>query len=197
MVDIAEYRRYVSLLVHYACGGKDGRAETDPIYQDVTEGRDTGAYRAQYSSCGDLAHWLYARLGVRSRWVNRTELGHYRTGMNVSNIAFHPAAVKPAVDALFAPGDVLVVWSRPDTLDSHAIVVMDHQPPFLYTGEYGQPGGALKTRQVSTASGKPRIGSRTIQRCLPLLSVLETAERLGDLTEPDRPLISACEAYPP
>lgn len=195
MVDIDEYRALVRLLVPYACGA-EGRAETDPIYQDVTEGRDTGAYRAMYSSCGDLAHWLFCRLGLTSPWVNRAELGHYRTGMNVSNIAYHPKALTPAVDAAYATGDVLVIWSRPDTTDSHVIVVLDHQPPYLYTGEYGQPGGALKTRQVNGITGRPRIGTRFIQRVLPLQSVLELAAERGELTEPDRALIDACVAYP-
>lgn len=195
MLDIEEYRAFVRLLVPYACGA-EGRSETDPIYQEVTEGRDTGAYRAMYSSCGDLAHWLYCRLGLTSPWVNRAELGHYRVGMNVSNIAYHPKAITPASDALYATGDVLVIWSRHDTTDSHVIVVLDHQPPFLYTGEYGQPGGALKTRQVNAITGRPRIGTRFIQRLLPLAAALELADRAGELSEPDRKLIDACVAYP-
>ena len=195
MLDIAEYRAFTHLLIPYACGA-EGRAETDPVYQEVTEGRDTGQYRAFYSSCGDLAHWLYARLGVRSKWCNRAELGHYRVGMNVSNLAYHECARVPANDALFAQGDVLIIWARPDTTDSHVIVVLDHQPPFIYTGEYGQPGGALKTRQLNGITGRPRIGTRFIQKVLPLASVLELASVRGELTEPDRQLIDACVAYP-
>jgi hypothetical protein len=40
---IAEYRSLARKLCEFACDGYNGRPESDPVYQDVTEGRDVGA----------------------------------------------------------------------------------------------------------------------------------------------------------
>src|SRR6187402_1659302 len=84
--DESAWQEAVLALARYACGYEKGRSKDDPIYAMVTEGRDVGEFRKQYSSCGDLGHWILERLGVRERWVNRKSLKQYMVGANVSRL---------------------------------------------------------------------------------------------------------------
>lgn len=165
-------------LLEYACRGNKV-AESDERYRQVTEKRDFGA---GYSSCADLAHWLYFRLGVRERWVNRDEHLDWVMGANVSKLAWSCPQARKYDGELLEPGDVIIVWSRPG--DEHVICVIESHGDILYTAEYGQPGGALKTRKV--VDGK--IGHRRIQRWLPLRDVLAAAQANGRLVDADEPV---------
>jgi hypothetical protein len=174
-----EARRTLALAyLDIATNGTSGRHEGDPIYIAVTEARDTGK---AYSSCGDLAHWLLYRLGLRCDWLNRAEGLNYRAGRNISKLAFScPVARGPKDGELYSPGDVLLVWNRPDGTDAHAIVVSHHCSTNLETAEYGQPGGARRNHTI--VSG--RIGARRIQRVIPLEDALQSAEASAQLVEP-------------
>ena len=78
-------RAFASEFLNYACGRwTGGRTESDAVYQQISEGRDVGAMRASYSSCGDLAHWLLFRMGCRSPFINRNEHLGWRVGQNIS-----------------------------------------------------------------------------------------------------------------
>jgi hypothetical protein len=176
--------------LEHACGGPGGRDERDPVYRAVTEGRDTpGAkpgQRGYYSSCGDLAHGMYEWLGVRLPWVNRASLGQYRPGWNVSCLTSAESARYPEPGDVYDPGDVVLVWDRLDTGDAHVICVVEHVPGdgVVLTAEYGQPGGALRTRTWTpgtpgVAGRAPRIGGRSVRLVLPLFDVLDEAERAG------------------
>ena len=172
-------RKLAVQLVEYACDGDRGRSETDPIYTEITEGRDVGAMRRRYSSCADLAFWMLFRLGVRLPLVNRHEHRGWRVGMNVAMLVGARECRPVLATERLKPGDIVVVWNRQDTQDAHVLVVIDHERDTLLTAEYGQPGGALKMRHFRAGL----IGSRRAQRIIPLASVLRSAHLKG-LLEP-------------
>lgn len=174
---------YVKSLITWACGPPKGRDENDPIYQQVVEGRDVGTYQKSYSSCGDLCHWMLYRLGVRSDLVNRDENGGWQQEKNISKLAFSQAASNVTPSTSYKPGDIIIIWNESNGTDAHAIVVTEQNGSSLSTGEYGQPGGAEKTRTITTKDGKPFIGKRQIQKVIPLETVLELARQNGELAD--------------
>ncbi len=190
------------LLVH-ATNGFVGRLENDPIYQTVVERRDSGAMQKSYSSCGDLAHWFYARQGIRAPWLNRAELGQYRNGQNISLLqSMNPLAAARIDPAGFAAGDVLLIWSeqhRPDANgrdtygnDAHCIVVAgDLQNNVLPTAEYGQPGGKYCMRSPTQYGAHWLIGSRQIQRRYSFELLLQIADAKVWLGLPDLALLNS------
>lgn len=175
-------------LLTVACNGEAGRDEDDPVYQFVTEGRDVGAMQKKYSSCGDLAHWLYWTMGVRLPWVNREPNGGWRVGQNVSLLAWCPQAQSCDNVLRFEPGDVVIIWGREDTSDAHVMVVLEQESPqVLLVAEYGQPGGRVNRR--SRLGGK--IGARRLRRHIPLEAVIAAAEEAGQLEPIDGPAVLA------
>ena len=182
-----DYRALAAELVEYACGGSDGRPETDSVYQAVTEGRDRGAMQRRYSSCGDLAHWLLYRLGVRLPFVNRAEHQGWTSGVNVSRLAFERFAdIDPGRTARFLPGDIGIVWSTPEATDAHVFVILeDAQPDALLVGEYGQPGGHVGARRVGYDHGLLFMVARAVHRVLRLDRVLDAADSAGVLAPPE------------
>jgi hypothetical protein len=159
------------LLIH-AVNGATGRPHVgDPVYREVTEGRQDqeiaarkrwekadpakrGPRPVRYSSCGDLPHWLYWQLGVRLPWVNRETNGQWRVGQNLTLLTWpgNRLARKVTGDVKLddlrelTTGDVLY------TIGSYAHVrcVVDYDPATatMTTAEYGMPGGKLKTRKL-------------------------------------------------
>jgi hypothetical protein len=191
MRPLLEYTALAVELVHYACGYGKGRPEGDPVYDAVTEGRDKGSARRGYSSCADLAHWLYYRLGVRSPWVNRAEHQGWKRGANVWKLAGEaPHVADPFPSTRFGAGDVGIIWSKPDTTDAHVLVVLDDQQPrALYVGEYGQPGGHIASRMTGyNQRDRISIGPRVLHRALFLDVVLSRAEADGELEEAETAL---------
>jgi hypothetical protein len=172
-------------LLEWACRGTAGVSEQDPRYVEVTEGRDFGA---GYSSCADLAHWLLYRVGVRSPWINRAEHTGWKTGVNVSRLAYSVPRLMCRTEtpgSVFDCGDVLIVWNKPDGTDAHVMVVYeyDHRTVTLTVAEYGQPGGHIKERPLVARNGHLYIGQRQIQRWLPFACVTNVASELGQLSE--------------
>lgn len=175
----------------HACNDMAGRPESDPVYQIITEHRDKGVMQQKYSSCGDLAHWMLWRLGFRVKQLNREErvrsepsAGYgWRVGQNVSQLVALSNALKldsPLVDDLasYDAGDVLVVWQLQSTADAHVICpTAGYLNGVLPTAEYGQPGGELRLRRLSTEltgslSGRFMVGTRTAQVWIPLPKLL-------------------------
>lgn len=179
---IDAYRLLAARLLSHACNGSFGRSEQDEVYQQVTEGRDRGAARASYSSCGDLAHWLLYRLGVRESWVNRAEhFRGWRSGQNIADLCWPPCPSRRMhVAERFGTGDILVIYREPDSRDAHALVVLDHDGDHVLSADYGQPGGALRTRRLSGQD----LGGRTVQHVLTLPMALT-----GSLAPPDWTLL--------
>lgn len=180
-MNISERRQLALEYLAAATNDDKGRCEGDQVYIAVTEERDTGR---SYSSCGDLAHWLLYRLGVRLSCVNRAEHRGWRSGANISWLAFGCVATRnPMVSEQFSPGDILFIWNRPDGTDAHALVVREHNGAELLTAEYGQPGGAQCRRTFL----KGKVGNRKLQKVLPLADVVMLAGSRGELVEPQSP----------
>lgn len=175
MNQIDELRALALQYLDLATDGDRGRGEADPIYQAITEGRDRGAF---YSSCGDLAHWLLFRLGVRHQLVNRAEGRGWRVGRNISRLCWsNPYVRPPRPGERYRAGDILVVWNDPTGTDAHALVVREHVGSLIHSADYGQPGGAQRARLLS----RGMLGDRKLNRVLPLARVIDGERAAGAL----------------
>jgi len=191
------WRSAAVALCEHACGYDAGRAKDDPIYVEVTEGRDGPGpkQREKYSSCGDLAHWLYKRLGIREPFVNRTDdgaHGPWRSGENVSRLwgGACPFDRVPPADPLWVPepGDVLLIWNT--GFDAHVMVALGlDRAGKLRTANYGaggmsplvSPGARIGANTITRQRTGPFYGARRIQRFLPLAEAVEHITVAPDL----------------
>lgn len=187
--DLEWFRAQSLALLDYATNQELGRPESDPVYREITEGRDFGK---GYSSCGDLAHWLYFRLGVRADWLNREEHAGWKVGVNLSRLWNKcPQARPPIAGECYQPGDVLIHWEKPQGTDGHVLVVREHRGEVLHSADYGQPGGARRARHMSvTKSGVVVLGQKRLRYVLPLADVLAAAEARGELDTVKPPPVS-------
>ncbi len=182
-----------------ATRGTRGRRQYDPLFEAVTEKRQT----AKYSGCADLAHWLLYRLGFRQDWVNRWEHKGWKVARNLSLLCCreaggaNPVAMPPVVGQAVGPGDILVVNVQAPAR-SHVVVIADQgvlgDGAALGTAEYGQfdakygrASGKMFKRSVRVAkSGKIRLGSSSVDSLLSLERLLrETAQTV----DPDDPRV--------
>lgn len=177
------YRRAACALAEYACGYDAGRGKDDRVYVAVTEGRDGpgGAIRRGYSSCGDLAHWLLERMGVREPWVNRASLGQYRVGANVSTLAFGAPCARSSIEE----GDVVVVWNDPRGADAHVMIALGWIGDTLRTANYGA-GGMSSAAWPGARLGGARVafgnyGKKRIQRVLSWVDLMPLCRAPADL----------------
>lgn len=193
------WQRAAIALCEYACGYAVGRSKDDVIYKEVTENRDGPGpeQRKRYSSCGDLAHWFYRRLGIRETWVNRTDdnmYGPWKPGANVTQLwgSACPFDQVPPNDPnwLPGPGDVVLIWNTGN--DAHVMVSLgvDETGQFR-TANFGaggmspsaSPGSKINsTTKVTWKDGKPFYGSRQIQRYLPLSEAIKHVTVKPDLS---------------
>ena len=172
MISAGLWREGCASLAEYACGFGAGRSKDDPIYAQVTEGRDVGAMRARYSSCGDLGHWLLWRLGAREAWLNRSALGQYRIGQNISLLAAQGRA--PTPEWIPARGEIVLVWNNPQGADAHCCVVLGYGAGVLRTANYGaggmsaaaSPGARISSASCRLVTGHWQYGLRRVQRVL-------------------------------
>jgi hypothetical protein len=192
--DISLWQMAAVALVEYACGTTPhGRDKDDPVYQAVTEGRDVAPFRAKYSSCGDLAHWLLERLGLDEPWVNRRSLGHYRVGMNVSDLSACPIhSVPHGADWAPRPGDILEIWNAASGSDAHVCVYLGpgSTPGKARIGNYGAggmnsaawPGSNISDSALVWTDGVWVLGHRHVQRRIQLADAVRLAKKPADLT---------------
>ena len=148
------WQRGAVALDEWACGYDQGRSKDDPVYlRDVCEGRDFGAARARYSSCGDRFHWRQFRLGVREDWVNRAQHKGWKVGQNISKIASIPWAAgygKPLPEFLdLLPGDELLIWNNPKGTDAHSLSITQVSLLDVTTN----PGGGVKLTTANYGAG--------------------------------------------
>jgi len=181
--------------------GKPPRS-ADPIYGYVTENRQAWSHRwgTFYSSCGDLCHSMLWHLGVWTPDVNQDRndrlpllrprhpegFRRWRVGANVSMLESMPGVRAAEPGDRYQTGDMLRVGETNATV--HVLVVLDHNGGDITTADYGQPGGALKTRKFRVQLGRPRLGARVIARHMPLWRIVTAAAdsgALGEATLPD------------
>lgn len=173
-----------------------GVTVSHPVYRAVTEGRDPGPV---YSSCADLAHWFLFRMGVRSKWINRQEHRGWKTGINVSALAFScPVARPPKKGELLKRGDVAIIWNQPQGHDAHVFVVDDFDGDVCRAWDYGQAAVNPERWDKSMIEGKRTIkalrgltdgawmvGARKLQRVLALPEVMSHCQAAGELAPAD------------
>jgi|SRR6478735_2320309 len=191
------WRAAAVALCEYACGDGAGRTKDDPVYLEVTERRDGPGpdVRSKYSSCGDLAHWLYKRLGIREAWINRTDdgvFGAWNPGANVALLWGDRCPIDqiPPNDPSFMPdaGDVVLIWNT--GFDAHVMVALGRDGTNLRTANYGaggmsplaSPGAKVASKPLTFAHGKPFYGTRQIQRYLPLSAAIQRISAPPDLS---------------
>jgi hypothetical protein len=191
------WRAAAVALCEYACGNRIGRSKDDDVYKEVTEGRDGPGpdRRRRYSSCGDLAHWLYKRLGIREPWLNRTDddaFGPWKPGANVSRLwgGSCPFDEVPPDDPDWMPeaGDVVLIWNT--GIDAHVMVSLGREGGELRTANYGAsgmsplafPGAKIASKRLTFQHNKPFYGTRQIRRFLPLARAIEHITVQPDLT---------------
>lgn len=185
------YRRLAVALCEYACG-PNGRDKNDPVYVEVTEGRDGPGpeQRRHYSSCADLAHWMLQRLGVTASWVNRKP--SWRAGKNVSLLAWNLWAKQDGFDGAWRPkpGDILIIWSLPDTSDAHVCVCLaEPKDGHIRTANYGAGGMSAAVSPGCRISDSPLrwdgrhwiLGKREVHRHISISDVLSLITRKADI----------------
>lgn len=164
---VHEFRKRAVAWLEYAC--LPPAPLDSPRHLEIKEGRAGKGY----SSCGDLAHWMLFRLGVRLPWINRKEHLGWTVGVNVSRLV---ARAVPYTGQKLEGGDIIVIandWPR--GRDAHVVCVIDHflETNQLATAESGLPGNGLQTRALPM--------KRKIRVVLPLAKVLQEAEEAGQL----------------
>jgi hypothetical protein len=186
-------------LCRFACNGDSGRGKDDPVYRDVTEGRDGPGplQRREYSSCGDLPHWMLERLGIREKWVNRESLNQYHVGMNIVELGYgcpiSHAAPTAADWAGPGPGDICEIWNGAQGQDAHVFVCLgpsDKVDGKLLTANYGAggmsealwPGARLSNSSFTHTEVGWYIGTRKLQRIIRLADYVPLITAQPDLT---------------
>lgn len=195
-LNIAEINKRVEAMrwCEIAVDSNSGVTVSSPIYKAVTENRDPGP---DYSSCADLAHWMLFRMGVRSKWINRKEHLGWKSGMNVSLLAYTcPASRPPRQGEILHRGDIMIVWTKPKGQDAHVDVVeaFDPDTKHVQSWDYGQAALNPDTWNASMTEGCRRenklyadaehnwwVGSRKLQRVIPLMEVLAHCQTAGEL----------------
>lgn len=167
-------RRAAVALARHAIGGKTGRDVGDPVFEEVTEGRRKaneerrarGSNEVAYSSCGDLAHWMLRRLGVRDeRFVNRNDDGGDHPWSfigphnNVTMLDQSGLIVRHRIspELIPGPGDIIFMMNAHG---GHVAVVLSWDETDHLTGggsvtsaDYGQPYARERERAITRDRG--------------------------------------------
>ena len=158
------------------------------IAEAVTEGRNGDSVRQnwKHSSCGDLCHFLWYQLGVRSSWLNRSANGNYRIGGNLSQIHKHPSFQRADTfdDVQLQVGDVIFIDAQPNR--AHVEVVMHHDPKAgrMAVATYGQDFNKVSNdgrMRRYTCRGRMIRGGRHAFGFLRLADVLQRADAAGEI----------------
>lgn len=201
MAPVELWRIGIAELARWACGYEQGRGKLDPVYVEVTEGRDKKHDWKFYSSCADLGHFIAKRCGVREAWVNRDDDNVHGPWERVKNVG-KLAIASRAPRAAYAPelGDIWILsntWLSPNPKeagkDAHVCVCLGPTPgtPGEYlTANYGAsglqvvefPGAKLSSK---TWDGK-RYGSKLLAEVLEVPDLVARASVKPDFSGPER-----------
>lgn len=179
-----------------ATNGDAGRWKGDPVFEHVTEGRQTwwlvNGKRRDYSSCGDLPHETFFNLfGARayqaptlkefySRWMNRKEAYGWKVGWNIVKLQLTGKAWRKFTKGDFDPkrGDALLIGEYGA---EHVAIVesVDRTSSTYVTHDYGQfnamlgkHGGKRCTRKFGQGKdGRIWVGATTLAR--PAIGVVD------------------------
>lgn len=177
---IEDYSTVACRLAMWAVNDTKGRPHLgDSVYEFITNGIQPIAIKQgwNFSSCAFLPLFIYECLGINLNWVFRDKPNNPPSNP-LSRIAWAPESIA------FKPGYVL---QRGDTLqtgsngDSHVSLILGFDSELLRSADYGQPGGALRTRYIRESHGSMfvenvRTGRRKpARRVLPFASALESA----------------------
>lgn len=173
-------RELAAAFLEMAAKDWQGRRQFDPIFDAVTERRQSKSY----SACGDLAHWLLYRLGFRCAWINRAEGRGWRVAKNLSLLCAHEAggantlARRPLWGQTVDAGDVLVTNAR-DKWRAHVAVVMGAaivEPGGRvmlaeyghFDADHGRASGKMSAHEFSKAGQTIMLGSSVLDSVLSL-----------------------------
>lgn len=189
-----DWRIAVVALDEYACGYDKGRSKTDPVYQEVVEGRDVPSVYEHYSSCGDRAHWRAYRIGIRQPWVNRKQYKGWKSGRNISALAFEcHFAHEPDANWVPSIGDEMLIWNNPQGMDAHSLSIVKPGDGVATTANYGAggmnasafPGAKIGTAALVHKNGVWHYGTRQVHRVLRLEDQIAAVTETPDFTGPD------------
>lgn len=173
----------VALAMH-ATGAPAGRIVGDPVFESVTECRQSanqarraaGSPERAYSSCGDLAHWVLTMLGCRDEsLVNRTDDGGSHPWSfvgarnNISILDGSPLKIRAAQHPDENPGDGDILFLN-NPSGGHVCVVRrwSNDEQIAWTEDYGQPYARSRTRKLERHPASPGISQITLDS-LPLI----------------------------
>ena len=195
---IEHWRIGISQLASWACDyGSFG--QLDPIYVEVTEGRDTRGAWQRYSSCADLAHFIAKRAGVRQSWVNRTDDdfgGDWVSGLNISKLV--KPAVAPAADYAAGLGDIWILSNTwPSGSDAHVCVCLGpnpQDPNEILSANYGAggmqnveaPGAKIAGHELRKTAGRLRYGAKALVMVLSVPNLVGRVSVKPDFSGPER-----------
>lgn len=203
--NVNAHRRLAYALAWHAVGGEAGRPQyDDPVYEDVTLGlqndaRDQGWF---FSSCAFLPHWIYEQLGLDEV----PKIGRSRTAdQPLSRLAWNPLAEAITPDTELLTGDTVQIGSNGD---SHVMVVREYTPPsngqpgVLESFDYGQPGAALRRREVTRSGNQllvhqPDMHSRPLRRRLDLAALVAAAPTVPESLAVGPELAALWKEVPP
>ena len=196
-------RRYARAKARFACGGSKGRGKLDPVYVDVTQGRDFKGNWEKYSSCGDLLHWHAEEMGVDEPWINRD--GHGRkwefigSKGNIGKLqAPHGPAIATPVGYLPEAGDYLMCWNTGNG-DVHVRIAGNTKDGILETFDFGA-GGMTNTEFPGASCGQIKLitngghldgqslrtkAIKRIQKVIPLPVILALSKNIPQLSGED------------
>lgn len=198
-VSIELWRIGTASLAKWACGYGKGRGKLDPVYVEVTEGRDKKGSWAHYSSCADLGHFLAERCGVEEKWVNREHdavNGPWKPVVNVSCLGTPSEPV--TVHYLPEPGDIWIMsnhkWPTGD--DYHVCVYVGANPEKHgehITANYGAggmsasefPGAKLGSHMLATDGAGLIYGAKRVSRVITVPNLVGRSTAKPNFEGPD------------
>lgn len=173
-----ELRDAATLIARYACNADEGRVLGDPVFEEVTEGRN---HWPKYSACGDLPQFMLMKLGLRDeRIVNRSDDGGtqpWSIGQNLSKLVYRTgkAFVWTTITKRPKPGDVLYV-----ALPEHVCVLdrLDETAGTVSTFDYGlfdakkgKPAGRRCVSRFRVQGKQLLVGNRILRGWLDIARI--------------------------
>jgi len=127
---VTTYREHAAALLEKATNGEQGIVAGDPLYQEITGGRDQGPH---YSSCVDLPFWLLRNFRPEAAWAQEGPEGN-------ALVNFWRAPWRaPKPGEVPKLGDTWLIW-RGNKERTHAKVIESLNPETgeLVSWDYGQ-----------------------------------------------------------